>query len=136
MVRDTSIEAYQKIEAEGLLSKLRWIVYDYIYHHGPCTQRQVERGLLGRLSHSITPRFAELEDLGVIKSVGEVKSDETNHMNISWDVTSNLPNKDGLKKIPKSILNERQACAKIATEWGQPLIAQAINNRSVDRQWR
>jgi len=134
MIRDTSIESYNRIQSEGLLSKLRWAVYNHIFHNGPCTGPDTENKLGGsdnggHFTNSITPRFAELERLGVIKSVGYRKSELTDHRQILWDVTRNIPDNSKLKVESKSVLKEREACAMIADGWDSPMIAQLIRDR-------
>jgi len=39
--RDTSIEAYRTIKANGLLSKRRLQVYEYLFNHGPATAKEI-----------------------------------------------------------------------------------------------
>ena len=94
-VRDTSIEAYNKIKADGLLSRLRFDVYDIIFHHGPMTQGECWRDYFNhaRQRHSVAPRFAELKRHRVIREVGNRPCGVTGMTAILWDVTSNLPEK-------------------------------------------
>lgn len=91
MIRDTSIEAYNTIKANGLLSERRFEVYEALYFFGPMTQTQVSARIKHALAHSITPRFAELKHMGVIIEVGEVICETTGMNVILWDVTKNLP---------------------------------------------
>lgn len=93
MTRRTSIDVYHQIEAEGLLSKRRWEVYDYLFKHGPLTQREVSDSIATEYAHhqSYTPRFAELEARGVIESVGERPCSVTGRNVLVWDVTDRLP---------------------------------------------
>jgi len=96
-VRDTSIEAYNKIRQEGLLSKLRLLVYEALFNYGPMTQRETYESLVRRghdiREYSIRPRFVEMIDMEVIKETGTrlCKFSQTN--SIEYDVTSNLPKK-------------------------------------------
>lgn len=106
MSRETSIAVYQQIEAQGLLSKRRFEVYSYLFNNGPATQMETTKvlckdGLITQ--HSYTPRFAELEKMGVIKIVGERTCTVTGRNVLSWDVTDSLPTeyerKPSLKKV-------------------------------------
>lgn len=96
MTRQTSIEAYNQIKAEGLLSKLRFVVYDCIFHNGPITQGECVDILQKRLecgnnSGTIASRFAELKNFGVIQEVGKRPCKLTGRTVLEWDVTDKLP---------------------------------------------
>ena len=97
MPRDTSIEAYQRITENGLLSFRRMQVYEYLFQHGPCTARQITLAL--RESEAFKGkdvtdsgfhgRLSELRDRGVVSEVGRTEGE--NGVVILWDVTSKLP---------------------------------------------
>ena len=91
--RQTSIDCYNQIKAEGLLSKLRFRVYEWLYNNGPATAQEVTTGLAnGSQDHgSFSTRLSELRDHGVVKECGLVNSKTTGRTVILWDVTSNLP---------------------------------------------
>lgn len=92
MIRDTSIEVYHKIKDEGLLSKLRFEVYSTLFEHGPLTQMETCRKIRGpRQDRSYMPRFAELERMGVVRTIGERACRITQRNVLLWDVTKNLP---------------------------------------------
>ena len=42
-IRQTSIDCYNKIKAEGLLSKRRLEVYEILFHHGQLTANEIVR---------------------------------------------------------------------------------------------
>ena len=106
MIRDTSIEVYHQIEAEGLLSALRFDVYKCLFHNGPLTQMETCRKMASiRQDRSIMPRFAELEKMGVIKIVGEKECSVTGRKVYTWDVTKNLP-----LKLEKPVRHECKSC--------------------------
>lgn len=92
-MRQTSIDAYNKIRSEGLLSTRRFEVYDYIFKHGPCTAKDVIRAKQppGTSGGTYTSRFSELERLGVIKDIGTVKCKHTGLSVTLWETTDNLP---------------------------------------------
>lgn len=100
MTRQTSIEAYREIKENGLLSKRRWQVYDYLFHNGPATARQAVLAISNEFGNnvsiafgSLATRFCELRRSGVIEEVGTIIDKETKHEVILWDVTKNLPKK-------------------------------------------
>ena len=113
-MRQTSLSTYHQIKDEGLLSKLRMQVYSYVFHHGPCTAKQVAMGIMGeyKMGGTVSSRFSELERLGVIASAGTVVCPETNRMVTLWDVTKNLPeepkkkltNVDKIKRLKKAYM--------------------------------
>jgi len=97
-MRRTSIEAYEKIRDEGLLSKMRWIVYDLLFAHGPATAAELAsrfppsvggRGQAG----NVHARLGELRDVGCVAEIGERECTITRNNVILWDVTDGLPKK-------------------------------------------
>ena len=98
MVRQTSIEAFHTIKNNGLLSKRRWEVYEFVFHHGPVTCRQTVKHIAKDKGESVSityssysSRFSELERMGVIREIGTTLDPETNNTVILWDVTDKLP---------------------------------------------
>ncbi len=98
MVRQTSIDCYNQIKAEGLLSKRRFQAYFAIYLIAPCTASELQHSMVyedgGR---DCMKRVSELRELGVIKEVGTRECKITKRNVIEWDLTNNLP----LDKLPK-----------------------------------
>lgn len=86
MTRETSIEAYQKIQANGLLSKRRWEVYDWIYNNGPCVGNDIPIDGGWKVT-------SQLKKIGVLKEVGEGISKKTGFKGVLWDVTEKIPEK-------------------------------------------
>ena len=124
MIRETSKEAYHKMSS--LLSKRRFQVYECLYLFGPMTQMETFVKLQHVSQHSVTPRFAELRDMGVIREVGERECTVTGINVILWDVTSNLPgplhkpkSKRELKKELKSAITSLGL--EIDEKWKQQL---------------
>lgn len=111
MARDTSIETYHQIEAEGLLSAMRFRVYSTVFHMGPCTSGEAFSYLQrhgfrdGPLTQS-RARFTELRDLGVLQELGERPCSITGRTAILWDVTSKLPAGVLRKRPGKSTIRE------------------------------
>ena len=115
MVRDTSIQAYQTIEANGLLSEMRWNTYDCLYRHGPMTsseldERMKKEGTLTRRSSQ--PRLHELRERGCVRELDKVLCSITGLTVIQWDVTSNLP-----AAVVNSSVNPTKAQMHSAHQW-------------------
>jgi len=88
--RQTSIECYNKIKAEGLLSKQRLAVYSSLLKIGkPSTAREVYSTM--NVEKQEATRFTELRNLGVIYEVGNRKCSITGRTAIEWDLTDRLP---------------------------------------------
>lgn len=87
-MRQTSLRAYQQIEANGLLSRTRWMVYSYLFHHGPLTGSELNVKMGGVSYHK---RLSELEQLGVVQTAGRRACAITGMECEQWDVTANLP---------------------------------------------
>lgn len=108
MTRLTSIQAYNKIVENGLLSKRRLQVFEFIVNNAPCTQKQAWEHF--RADHhsgassggGITSRFVELERLGVIEEVDQLRDPDTGMMNTVYDVTGKMPDQERMKKIKNS----------------------------------
>ena len=99
-IRKTSIECFNKIKQEGLLSKRRLQVYESIFNYAPCTASEVFNDK--NLKTNQSGRFTELRDLGVIYEKGERLCRITGRNVIEWDLTDRLPinfkNKNKTKK--------------------------------------
>ena len=92
-IRQTSIDCYTQIKQEGLLSKMRFKVYEGILKNAPCTSAEVLSTLLSKNSAitSSRARFTELRELGVIYEVHNRKCNITGRTSIEWDLTDRLP---------------------------------------------
>ena len=90
--RQTSIECYNKIKQEGLLSKRRLEVYEALLSSAPCTSSEAIRNAKTTFGvFGVSSRFTELRDLGVIYEKGEKKCSITGRNVIEWDLTDRLP---------------------------------------------
>ena len=88
--RQTSIECYNQIKADGLLSKMRFEVFSALLSMGkPSTTREVYE-TMNVLKQEAT-RFTELRKLGVIYEVQNRKCTITGRTSIEWDLTDKLP---------------------------------------------
>ena len=105
MIRQTSIEAYNTIKENGLLSKRRWEVYDILFHHGPLTAHEVVQVARKQYPYanqtSFNARLSELKKEGVAIEVGSKTNEVSGVSNYLWDVTSGLPIKYDKPKIIK-----------------------------------
>ena len=88
-IRQTSIDCFNQIKEEGLLSKRRLQVYESIYNSAPCTASEVFKDK--NLKTNQSGRFTELRDLGVIYEKGERVCSITGMNVIEWDLTDRLP---------------------------------------------
>ena len=97
MARETSIETYNQIKAEGLLSERRLQVYEILYEHGPMTGSQVSKIFHQKhtgttLSETVRNRITELIERGVVKEMPEtVICPFSKRRVLQFDVTSGLP---------------------------------------------
>ena len=87
--RQTSIDCFNQIKSEGLLSKRRLQVYESIFNYAPCTASEVFNDK--NLKTNQSGRFTELRDLGVIYEKGERLCRVTGRNVIEWDLTDRLP---------------------------------------------
>jgi len=93
MIQRTSLEVYHRIKSEGLLSQLRFEVYEILFRHGPLTAGEVwsryfrER----RQRSSISARMSELERRGAIVVHEARACGYTGNTSIAWRTTNNIP---------------------------------------------
>lgn len=104
MIRQTSIEAYQTIKENGLLSKRRMEVYEELYKNGPLTPKQISVSLKGHPNFGYWKRLSELREMGIVSEVGKVECPYTKQTVILWDVNDRLPEKIEKVKKQKTIL--------------------------------
>ena len=101
--RRTSYETYLQIKSGGLLSRTRWLVYEWLYRRGPATGAEVNYYLTHRYNSGdrrqagYHKRLSELKDKGVVYEVEERICQITGRNAIAWDVTDKLP-KEGPKR--------------------------------------
>jgi hypothetical protein len=91
-MRITSLEAYNTLHTKGFLTGLQAKVYDVLYNNGPLTQGEAwNEYLVDYQRHSVDPRFAELQKMGVIATIGTRPCRLTGQKCIEWDVTDHIP---------------------------------------------
>ena len=91
MTRQTSIDAYNAIKENGILSARRWEAYDELYRRGPLTGQELARNTR---TPGMWKRCSELAKAGVVQEVGTRICEVTGQHAIIWDVTSFIPTKD------------------------------------------
>tara|TARA_R110002020_G_scaffold6916_3_gene29316 strand:- start:288 stop:698 length:411 start_codon:yes stop_codon:yes gene_type:complete len=88
--RQTSIDCFNQIKQEGLLSNMRFRVYSALLAMGkPSTTREVYKTM--NVIKQEATRFTELRKLGVIYEVQNRKCTITGRTSIEWDLTDKLP---------------------------------------------
>ena len=91
-MRQTSIDCFNQIKQEGLLSKRRLEVYEALLSSAPCTSSEAIRNAKTTFGvFGVSSRFTELRDLGVIYEKGEKQCSITGRTSIEWDLTDKLP---------------------------------------------
>lgn len=104
MSQPTSNAAYAKIVANGLITGIRFKVYDAIANHGPITMNEVFKEHLTTIPQATqTPRYAELVEMGVIAMSGKRPDRHSNVEGVTWEITANLPT-----KLPKRLSKDQQ----------------------------
>lgn len=95
MTRETSLEAYRKIQEDGLLSKRRWEVYESLFKCGPATAMGIFNFMAqyrgNKVAANVYARLSELRDMGCVREVGDQVDPMTRMRVILWDVTKSLP---------------------------------------------
>ena len=103
--RLNSINAYNKIKNNGLLSRRQQEVLDTIHANGGSTQNEATRILLGihpnSQKDSFAPRFSELHKMGVIEIVGTKPDVVSGNTTDIYALTGNLPT-----KLPKPVTSK------------------------------
>lgn len=97
-VRQTSLEAFNQITSEGLLSRMRWIVYNLVYCNPLETAQELAAHITAPESNSsvglnLHARLGELRERGVIRETGARKCSKTKRKAMTWEVTRQLPHK-------------------------------------------
>ena len=98
MARQTSIDCYNQIKAQGLLSKLRLATHYAMLYASPCTagelQSYIDKNGI-KVKHA-WKLLSQLRDLGVVYEMNERKCNITGRVVIEWELTDKLPIKADL----------------------------------------
>jgi hypothetical protein len=93
--RQTSIDCYNAIKENGLLSKRRMEVYEILFRYGDMTANEIVRKSKAHYPHtnpsSFNARLSELKKYGVIIEVGEKKDIVSNNNCYIWGLTDRIP---------------------------------------------
>ena len=104
--RQTSIDCFNEIRENGLLSGRRLEVYEAILKNAPCTTNEALQDVYSG-SHGVGSRTTELRDVGVIYEVRTRQCRVTGRNVIEWDVTDRLPlNIKKTNKTKKNRIND------------------------------
>lgn len=91
-IRQTSINCYNQIKANGLLSKRRFQTLEALIKIAPCTATELQNSMdYNDGGRDCMKRLSELRDLGVIYEKNERNCSVTGRTVIEWDLTDNLP---------------------------------------------
>lgn len=135
--RQTSIDCYNQIRANGLLSKRRFEVYEALLSSAPCTSSEAIRNAKTTFGvFGVSSRFTELRDLGVIYEVRTRECKVTGRNVIEWDLTDRLPvnikksNKTKKHKIDDALnsLRELYKNKDISTDEDWKIVADLIKD--------
>lgn len=116
MIRNTSIDVYNKIKDNGLLSKRRLEVYDVVFNNGPLTSAEAFHIMVntqvtpGAFIPQLRARFTELREMGCLSELGTKKCTVSGNESILWDVTCDLP-----RYLPK-VLSKKEKKKAIRAE--------------------
>ena len=136
--RQTSIDCYNEIKEQGLLSNMRFKVYEAILRKAPCTSGEAFATMTtkeNQISQS-RARFTELRELGVIYEKGEKQCSITGRNVIEWDLTDRLPvnvkssnkTKQQKKNLALKSLRELYKNKDISTDEDWKIVADLIKS--------
>lgn len=119
MIRETSIEAYITIKEKGLLSQLRFEVYETLHNNGPMTAGEVWSRFFKdvRQRSSISARMSELEARGVLEQYEVRPCEYTGNLSIAWAVTDKLPHSPKKKPTKDELIALLTAAAHEAVDY-------------------
>lgn len=122
--RETQAWAYRNIRDSGLLSRLRFLVFEVIYEQQDLGPEGVTSGELDRRlstlratwSRSASPRLIELVRLGVIEELDPRECQATGQRVIAYKTTGRLPDRAALVRRV-GLSREDKACAAQALRY-------------------
>lgn len=129
MARQTSINCFNQIKAQGLLSKRRFEVYEKLLAIAPCTASELQKSMdYNNGGRDCMKRLSELRDLGAIYEKIERKCNVTGKIVIEWDLTDKLPIK------PTKLINAKQQRVENALDAMRVLYKNKITSSIFDWQ--
>lgn len=129
MKRKTSLEAFEYIKSNGLLTKREFQVYEILFEHGPLTAHEIVS--IARKKYNLpdanqtgwNSRTGIMEKAGVIENVGEKAHPTSGRLNILWDVTDKKPlpreKKNPLDVLRVKILKQKVKVTKESRKLNQ-----------------
>ena len=115
MARQTSIDVYNAIKANGLIGRMQFAAYDWLFKNGPATGREIFAGITNEPDQHT--RFTELRDKGLFREIGKRMCKVTGHTtgkpSILWDVTDRLP----VKPPKKTYLLSKLSMKALGQMW-------------------
>tara|TARA_R110000751_G_scaffold88688_1_gene175102 strand:+ start:1939 stop:2379 length:441 start_codon:yes stop_codon:yes gene_type:complete len=135
-IRQTSIDCYRKIKELGLLSDMRFKVYEAILKKAPCTSGEAFAIMTtkeNQISQS-RARFTELRNLGVIYERGEKQCSITGRNVIEWDLTDRLP--INIKKTNKTKKQKKQAALNSLRELYKKRYKPIFTDDNTKDEWK
>jgi hypothetical protein len=130
MARQTSINCYNQIKAQGLLSKLRLATHYAMLYASPCTAGELQSYIDNnqiKVKHA-WKLLSQLRDLGVVYEKNERKCNVTGRVVIEWDLTDKLPIK------PTKLINAKQQRVENALDAMRVLYKNKITSSIFDWQ--
>ena len=87
-MRETTLEAYLKIKQSGLLSDLRWRVFECLCNHEDSTANELRMFMDPTANSGVfSTRLSELERLGYVYVSGKRPCTTTKHNAVTWAIT-------------------------------------------------
>ena len=131
-IRQTSIDCYNIIKSNSLLSKRRLEVYEALIKLAPCTATELQKSMdFDNGGRDCMKRISELIDLGVIYEKRERNCSITGKNVIEWDLTDKLPLKEKAPVVTKKqkieeVLNDISDFAKTLSSEEEKAVLRGI----------
>lgn len=105
MIRQTSIDCYNEIKENGLLTEIRLKVLENVMKLAPCTSTELNKHMLEVYNINGSWRvLTHLRDVGVLYETGTRPCKITGRNVIEWDLTNDLPKVElERKQTPRSL---------------------------------
>lgn len=128
MARQTSIDCYNEIKANGLLTKIRLKVLENVLELAPCTGTELGDHMLKKYNINGSWRvLTHLRDVGILYETGTRKCTVTGREVLEWDLTDNLPTK------VKPIVNTKKN--RIKTALSELRVLYKNKETATDEDW-
>jgi hypothetical protein len=130
MARQTSIDCYNQIKAEGLLAKRQMQVYESMLDLCPCTAQELEKYINNKYNfRGGWKQLSVLRDSGVIYENRERECTVTGRNVIEWDLTDKLPKKTlNAKTTKQKIVELKLMIENLDNSTTDLLIKMELNN--------